>query len=239
MKYLLSLLLGVVTGVSLFLALLYFNPFAGRTEISPLAVSDQKLLNLRYDVVADKTLLYTNDGESLVAPYPPKVEEIWEPTVRDSWVMVVELTDASGDAVGVGVKFSSESDATRLLNAEVLVDSAWHIYLPGRGSLFVEQRENYWSYIRDIVIPARWSSGDSWRGAWLGIMTTGPNQIGTGRVWGGHGEFAGGESESVEPLQATAYSAVTGPAAMTGSLTVSVPTRSADADAEAAVSDQL
>jgi hypothetical protein len=35
MKYLLSLLLGVVTGVALFLVLLYFNPFAGRTEISP------------------------------------------------------------------------------------------------------------------------------------------------------------------------------------------------------------
>jgi len=238
MKYLVSLLIGIATGIVLFLVLLYFNPFAGRIEISPLAVSDQQLLNLRYDVVADKTLLYTNDGESLVVPHPPKVEEIWEPTVRDSWVMVVELTNASGDPVGVGVKFSSESDATRPLNAEALVDSAWHIYLPGRGTLFVEQRENYWSYIRDIVIPARWSSGDSWRGAWLGIMTTGPNQIGTGRVWGGNGEFAEGTSESVETLQATAYSAVTGPAAMAGSLTISVPEKPDAIDTQADGSDQ-
>ncbi|MDH4109319.1 MAG: hypothetical protein OEW35_13465 [Gammaproteobacteria bacterium] len=225
MKYVISLLLGVVTGTALFMAMLYFNPFAGRIEVSPLAVSDQEQLVLRYEAVAQQMLLYTNDGESLVAPHPVKVEEIWEPTVRDSWVQVVELSNASGTPLGVGVKFSSESEATRPLNAQALVDSIWHIYLPGRGTLFVEQRENYWAYIRDIVIPARVSSADSWRGSWIGITTAGPNQIGTGRVWGGSGEFAGSQSESVETLQVTAYSAVNGPAAMTGSLTVSLPSQ--------------
>jgi len=223
MKQLISLLVGLAVGAVLFLTLLYFNPFAGRTEISPLAVSDQELLGLRYEAVADKTLLYTNDGESRVRPHPTGVEEIWEAAVRNSWVMVVELSDAGGDPAGVGIKFSSESESTRPLNAEALVDSVWHVYLPGRGTMFVEQQENYWSYIRDIIVPARRSAADSWRGAWIGVMTTGPNPIGTGRVRGGNGEFSDTETESVELLQVTAYSAVTGPAAMTGTLTIALP----------------
>lgn len=227
MRYAISLVVGVLIGAVLFFVLLYFNPFAGRPSISPLAVSEENLIDLSYSVVPGEAILFTNDGESLISPYPEKVEQLWEPTIRHSWVAVMSLTDARGEPTGIGFKFSSESERTRILNAEALVDSVWHVYMPGRGTLFIDQTENFWPYLTDIVVPARWSSGDNWRGAWHRNMTVGPGALGTARVTGGSGLFRGLTSEAVESLTARAYSAVDGPVAMQGSLTISLPTETA------------
>ena len=108
------------------------------------------------------------------------------------------------------------------MNGEAIVDSVWHIYLPGRGSLFVQQTENYWNYLRNVVIPAHWSSGDNWRGLWNGNVTAGPGALGTGRVVGGSGEFDGLVSDAVEALSAKAYSVDEGPVALDGSLTIEI-----------------
>lgn len=223
MKYLIALLLGIVVGIATFSAMLYFNPFSGKQSISPLAVSSQQTLNLNYTAVPAESLLFTNDGESISAPHPEKTAELWESTIRKSRVQVVEMMDSRGNPVGLGIKFSSDSEATRLLNSEAMVDSAWHIHLPERGTLFIGQTENYWAYVRDIVVAAGWNSADSWRGKWNRVMTAGPNAIGTARVTGGNGEFAGIETEAVESLHATAYSTDTGPVAMDGNVLVSLP----------------
>lgn len=222
MKYLVSLLVGVIIGAALLLAALYFNPFASRNSLSPLAVTDDKLFSLHYSMVSSEALLFTNDGESVRKPHPSKVQQLWEPAVQKTWVSVVELTGARGEIVGVGVKFASDSERTRPLNAEALVDSAWHIYLPGRGTMFIEETENYWSIIRDIIIPAHWNSADSWRGGWFGNVTVGPGALGTGAVTGQSGEFAGIRSESVGSVDVTAYSAINGPVGMNGNLLIAI-----------------
>jgi len=54
-------------------------------------------------------------------------------------------------------------------------------------------------------------------------MTQGPGALGTGRVSGGNGEFAGMASEAVESLRARAYSAEFGPVSMDGNLTITLP----------------
>ena len=41
---------------------------------------------------------------------------------------------------GLGIKFSSRSERTALLKGDAIVDSVWYVYLPGRGSLFIEQQ---------------------------------------------------------------------------------------------------
>lgn len=230
MKYLVSLLIGVVIGAILFFVLLYANPFAGRPSISPLAVSEDNMIDLSYSAVPGETILFTNDGESLIAPHPARVTQLWEPTIRHTWLAATILTDVRGETVGIGIKFSSESERTRILQGEALVDSAWHIYLPGRGTLFVEQSENYWSYLTDIVVPARWSSGDNWRGSWHRNMTEGPGALGTAKVTGGSGLFRGLESEAVESLTAKAYSAAEGPVAMQGNLAISLPTKTVSSE---------
>ena len=223
MKYVVSFLVGLMVGVAAFALLMYYNPFSAPQTISPLAVSENPMLNLQYSVVPDDSVFYTNDGESSTAPFPAGASELWEPTVNDTRVLVTELSDARGSSLGIGIKFSTDSEATRLLNSEALVDSVWYIYLPQSGTFFVEQTENYWAYLRDIVIPARLNSTDSWRGAWSRVVTTGPNALGTGRALGGSGRYAGIEGEAVEILNATAYSSASGPVAMNGMLTIALP----------------
>jgi hypothetical protein len=221
-KYVAGLLLGLVMGVAAAAALLYFNPLAARNPLSPLSVSNNTMLSLGYSGVAKDAILYTNGGESRVQPHPERVRELWEAPIRLTEVLVTVLRDSRNRPAGIGIKFSSDSEKTRLINGEALVDSAWHIHLVERGSLFVDQTENYWNFLRNIVLPAYWSSARHWKGVWNGNMTVGPGALGTAAVTGGTGEFAGLESEAVEAVHASAYSVAQGPVAMEGRLTIDV-----------------
>lgn len=227
MKFLLTLLIGVAIGASLFLAGLYYNPFVAQASVSPIAVTDARVMDLSFSAVPGDGLLYTNDGESTVQPFPERVGELWEASIADSEVWVTELQNSRGIPVGLGIKFSTRSEQTKLIRGEAMTNSIWHVYLPGRGTFVIDQTENYWSYIRDVVIPARWSSGDNWRGTYNRITTAGPGSLGTGRLTGGSGQFADLTGESVETLTARAYSAQSGPVSMTGNLTMALPVQAA------------
>jgi len=228
MKYLISLVVGMVVGVVAFLALLYYNPMTSQNILSPLSVSDNEVITFNYSAVATDALVFTNDGRSTVAPYPSKVLQLWEPTVRLTDAMATVLRDSRNQPAAIGIKFSSRSESSRILNGEAIIDSAWHIYVPGQGSLFVEQQENYWGYLREIVVPAYRSSGDNWRGNWNGTLTSGPGALGTARVFGGSGEFEDLETEGVEALSAKAYSVKHGPVAVDGMLSVELPAPTPD-----------
>lgn len=223
MKYLIALIVGVLAGAILFVALLYFNPLTKQQVLSPLSVSAHEVAVLKYSAVAADSLIYTNDGESQVEPHPPKVLQLWEGPVRLTTAIVTVMSNAADEPVGIGVKFSSDSETTDILNGKADVDSVWHIYMPQRGSFFVAQSENYWNYIRDVVIPAYWSSGDNWRGQWMGHVTSGPGALGTARVVGGSGDFEGLESNAVETMTARAYSVDKGPVALRGEVAVEIP----------------
>lgn len=220
MKYAISYVLGMVLGAVLFLLALYHNPFAAASSLSPLNVSGQPLIDVSFSAVPAESIAYTNNGEARTGPHPRGIAELWEPAIRHTSILVAILADSRGAPAGIGVKFSSESEQTRLLTSEALVNSVWHVYLPGSGTLFIDQTENLWSYFRNIVLPARWNSADSWRGTWSGITTVGPGALGTARVTGGSGRFADLASEAIETWRAQAYSAAQGPVAMTGHLTI-------------------
>ena len=222
-KYLVALIFGMAVGAAIFLGLLYFNPLMTQQRLSPITVTDNDVVKLGYSAAAQDMLIYTNDGESRVDPHPAKVLQLWEAPIRKTRAIATVLTDSRGQAAGIGIKFSSDSESTNILNGQAIVDSVWHIYMPERGSLFVAQSENLWSYLREIVIPAYWSSADSWRGIWRGDVTAGPGALGTASVVGGSGEFAGLRSEGVEALSAKAYSVELGPVAVDGELSIEIP----------------
>ncbi len=230
MKYVISLLLGALLGASLFSLALYYNPFAAQSTISPLSITQDRVINLSYSAVANDAILYTDDGESIIATRPDRVADLWELAVIDTRIFVTTLHSARGGVVGIGFKMSSDSEQTSLINANAEVNSVWHVYLPGQGTFLIDQSENYWSYIHDIVIPARWSSGDNWKGSFHKIMTSGPGALGIARVTGGSGEFAGQSTEAVESLTASAYSALEGPVSMKGNLTIVAPATSANSE---------
>lgn len=222
MKYAISFTLGLLVGAALFLLALYHNPFSVTPTLSPLSVSDQRLLDFSFSAVPAESVAFTNNGESRVQPHPEKIAELWEPAIHGTTVLVAILSDSRGMPAGVGVKFVSQSEQTSLLTSEALVNSVWHVYLPESGTLFIDQTENLWDYIRNIVLPARWNSADSWRGTWYGITTVGPGALGTARVTGGSGRYAELASEAVESWRAEAYSAIRGPVKMTGHLTIAI-----------------
>lgn len=231
MKLLVALLLGVASGAAATLGFLYYNPVSSVEGVTPLMVSDRRQIILNYSAVAGDGIVYTNNGESRVQPVPRKVAQLWEPPIRNTEILVTEMFDYRGLPIGVGIKFSSWSEDTRLLNSEAIVDSAWHIELPHKGTLFIAQRENRWNFLREIVIPAHWNASDSWRGSWRGLLSAGPNALGTAAVQGGSGAYAGRSLEAVEYLDAKAFSLLTGPVAADGQLIIEFP------DLEAQVAD--
>lgn len=222
MKYVVSLLLGVVIGALSLLAGFYLNPFVGRPTLSPLVVDDGALLNLNYSMAASQSVLLTNDGDRFTSTHPEKVAELWEPSVNRSQLRVATLMDSRGNEAGIGIKVSTPSEETQMYRSAILVDSVWYIYLPGRGTVGVYQQEDYWAYLRDVVVPAWRSSSDAWRGTWNRNMTVGPGALGTARVFGLAGTFDGLQSEAVESLNARAYSMQQGPVSMTATLDIAM-----------------
>lgn len=225
MRYFLALIVGMLSGALGLVVTLYYNPFISTNSLSPLSVTDYEVVRLIYSAAAKDALLYTNDGESQVSPHPAKVLQLWEPTINQTTAMVTVLADGRGEPAGLGVKFSSLSERSSLFDGTALVDSVWHIYLPNRGSLFIEQSENYWDYIHEIVVPAYRSAADNWRGTWLGNISAGPGALGTAWVAGGSGRFKGMDTEALEALSAKAYTVADGPVAITGELSIELRDR--------------
>ncbi len=186
-------------------------------------MTDAETISLSYSVVPTESILYTNDGESLQAPYPAKAPQLWEAPVRETSALVAVMNDARGTPAGIGVKLSSRSESTALLHGNAIVDSAWYIYLPARGSLFIGQQENYWGFLREVFFPAWRGSANTWRGTWMSDVTSGPGVLGTARVNGGSGQLRGLEMEAVESLSVKAYSSDVGFISAEGRLTIALP----------------
>lgn len=227
MKFLLTLLLGAVSGALLALLILLNNPVAGEM-LSPLAVSGQAQFSLNFSAVAQDSIALTNNGEQPVTPKPGKISQLWEKPIRKSNVLVTYLRDGRGNPIGLGIKYSSLSEQTRPLQGEIVVDSVWHVVLPARGTLMVGQTENYWNYVREVMLPAYWSSADSWKGKWHGTLSSGPGALGTAYVYGGSGRFKDVDAEAVETVSASAYSAKHGPVAVEGQLLIEVANRNGE-----------
>jgi hypothetical protein len=219
-RHLIVPMLGLIVGAVAAVAVLFYNPFASRITLSPISVSDRPQIILNYSAVAADSIIFTNDGNSRVHPFPAKVQQLWEAPIRDTETMVTVLRDGRNDVAGFGIKFSTKSERTRLQNGEAIVDSAWYVYLSGQGTMLIEQSENHWAFLREIVVPAHWSSGDSWRGNWYGTITDGPSALGTGRVFGGSGQYSDLEYEVIETRTVKAYSTENGPVAMDGQLII-------------------
>ena len=89
--------------------------------------------------------------------------------------------------------------------------------------MFIEQTENCWGYLREIVLSGYRSSADVWKGTWLANTTAGTGGLGAARVSGGMGEFAAREMLSVESLSVKAWRVKGGALAADGRLIVELP----------------
>ncbi len=220
MKYGISLMLGFFAGAALAAVLAFYNPLHPAPVASLSGDRAGEMMTFTYAATPDDSLLYTNSGEGRVRPQPELTQKLWEPAIEQTTAFVTVLEDTQGDVAGIGIKFISLSEDTSLLKGRVATNSAWHIYAVGRGSLFVEQTENYWSYLKNVVLAAYRSSGDNWVGSWRGQLTSGPSAHATARVFGASGIFSGLETEASESLKARAYALDRGPVAAEGQINI-------------------
>ena len=234
MKYTISLFLGLLCGAALLMICLIYNPFVADRDRSPMAVGDPAVTSLSYTAVPAKSIALINSGEARLQPHPDDIRRLREDTLKLTDVMVTVMRDARGQAAGIGVKFSSRSERTSPLRGAALVDSAWYVQLPGRGNLFIEQSENYWSFIQDVVVPAYRNSANSWKGTWSGDLTAGPGGLGVARVTGVGGSLLGRSMSAVESLSVQAYSTDKGPVAAEGRLLIKMPSARSPLDDVAA-----
>lgn len=232
MKYIVSLLIGMFVGVAICGLILIYNPFIADRGLSPISVSDAEVMSLGYSVVPSETIAYTNDGESLQTPHPVKVLQLWEAPVRQTTAMAVLLHDARSQPAGIGVKVSSLSESSQLFSGDAIVDSVWYIFLPEHGGMFISQTENYWTFFKEVALPAWRSSANNWRGTWLGDLTAGPGALGTAAVTGMSGRFDGLEMEAVESLSVRAFSSDTGFVSAEGRLLIELPSQVVGAPAD-------
>jgi hypothetical protein len=223
MKYAISLILGLLCGAALFVIGLLYNPFIADRTLSPLSVSSTAVASLSYTAVPAKTIAFTNSGEARLQPHPRGIRLLRDDTLQLTDVMVTEMRNARGQTAGIGVKFSSRSERTNLFRGKALVDSAWYVHLPGRGSLFVEQSENYWPFIQKVLVPAYRNSANSWKGKWTGDLSAGPGALGVARVTGVGGSLLGQSMAAVESLSVQAYSTDKGPVSAEGRLLIEIP----------------
>lgn len=242
MKYIIALVLGFFTGVIILVAGLIYNPFMADRGLSPLSVTDEEVITLSFSNVPSESIIYTNSGESLQqsrlvralrlwkapvrstsAPHPAKVRQLWEAPIRSTEAMMTVMRDARNQTAGIGVKFSSDSEKSRLLFGETIADSVWYLYLPEQGAFFIEQTENYWPFVREVALPAWRSSANTWRGSWLGDTTAGPGALGTAAVSSGSGRAEGIQMNGVESLSVRAYSADSGLVGAEGRLIIEIP----------------
>jgi hypothetical protein len=242
MKHILALVLGLITGAAIFVAALIYNPFMVDRNLSPLLVSDDEVITLSFSNVPTESIVYTNNGESLnqsrltgslrlwvapirsaSAPHPAKVLQLWEAPIRSTEAMVTVMRDGRNATAGLGIKFSSDSEDSRLLRGEAIADSVWYIYLPEQGTFFIEQTENYWSFIRDVAFPAWSNSANNWRGSWIGDMTAGPGALGTSAVSSGSDRVEDMRMNGMESMSVRAYSADSGLVGAEGRLIIEIP----------------
>jgi hypothetical protein len=223
MKYLIALLLGIVAGAALFGLALIYNPMISDSRPSPLSVTDAEVISLAFSVVPSESIVYTNNGEAMQAPHPPRVSQLWEAPVRQTSGMVAVMNNARGEPAGIGVKLSSRSETSRVLSGEAIVDSVWYIYLAEHGSVFIGQSENYWPFLTDVAFPAWRSGANTWRGTWTGDVTAGPGVLGTASAFGSSGRLKGLEMEAAESLSVQAFSSDTGFISAEGRLAIALP----------------
>ena len=228
MKYVVALVLGLIIGAAILAVGVVYNPFTVDRVLSPLSVTEAQVIVLKFSRVPAESLVYTNNGDSVPSPYPEKVLQLWEAPIRKTSAMATVMRDARNQPAGIGIKISSLSESTHLLRGEAIVDSIWYVYAPQHGSMFIQQTENYLPFVREVAFPAWKSAANSWRGTWMGNMTSGPGALGIAAVSGGSGRVKGLDLDGVETLSVRAFSTDAGFLAADGQLLIELPKPSDD-----------
>ena len=199
MRYALGLLAGLVAGVGVAFAILYFNPL---TRGQSVPASDSNWV-LDYKLSAADTWLSTHDDRLEIPLVPGNVPLLWESGIKGSLLAAMPLHGPAGGRAAVASRISVPSADTEFLRAGLLVADYWLISVPGEGTVFVHAVNNRWPLLRDTVVRVDWLQRD-----WTGPQNYGPTRgpdAGGANVRGMTGQFAGARGHGRERVSLEAY----------------------------------
>ncbi len=220
MRRLIAFLFGLLLGVGVVLAGIWYNPL-GRDAIDvPINVTDNALI-LNYDSPISGSVFYVNSGLERLPRNPGSQDALYYPTQRGANVSVHVLKNRRGEPVGLGIKYFALNEASRVLPTSLVADSSWQVAIPGAGSFFIESQENYWPFVRAVLLPAALGDG-RWEGRFSADSTVGPKGTFEANFYGGSGVLAGRRGVASESFELERFSLrTTGePATPFGVLTV-------------------
>ncbi|MCC5861513.1 MAG: hypothetical protein JJT93_06345 [Gammaproteobacteria bacterium] len=221
MKSLVVFLAGLMIGVALAAAILWFNPLSGEPRHAPVlmhGVSADFHASLR----AEDLPMLTHSGARRLVMRPESVPELWESTIEPLDAGMLLLRDADGQVVGTASRIAAAARDTDLLQRGILVDSSWIISLDGVGMAFAVQRENVWPMLREIALPA-WFRREPWQGEMRFTPAAGPREDRAGRLLGIAGVLAGLDGQMVGNYRLRAFDPAIGPTVLEWHGVLSVP----------------
>jgi len=124
--------------------------------------------------------------------------------------IVVALRDpAKSEGLRAAVSgFATELEVfpagANMLEGDVVWDTDWTVVIPGRGSLFLYEREHSGELGSKVISPTL-KTGELWVGDWTVTSTVGPRPDRKGRIVGGTGEFAKAAGWFTETIRLTKY----------------------------------
>lgn len=181
MRILVGLLIGFIFGVAAASAVLFYNPLSQHTGKAPDGDS------YFYDNELEHFAM-SHAGKLPVPIKPSGVQGLWESAVNGAVLTVFPLANSDGKIVALASRVSALSEDSDLLLRGAKTSNDWLLSFPGRGTLFVDDRENLSDLIRYGVVPV-WLFRQAWGGSRELLATTGPD-AGSAQVLGGTGEFA-------------------------------------------------
>jgi hypothetical protein len=181
MRILVGLLIGFVFGAVAAGAVLFYNPVSQHTGKAPAGDS------YFYDSELEHFAM-SHAGKLPVPMKPSLVQGLWESAVNGAVLTVFPLMNSDGEMVALASRISALSEDSDLLLRGAKTNNDWLLSFPGRGTLFIDDRENLSDLVRHGVVPV-WLLRQAWGGSRELLATTGPD-AGSAQILGGTGEFA-------------------------------------------------
>lgn len=199
MKYVISLLVGLIMGAASAAAVLYFNPLTQR-QSSPLGNPE---LSLRYRLSGSDMWLSTHDDRLAIPVVPSDVSLLFEEGIRGTWLSAYRLRADSVPLPVAATRISIPSPDSELLRTGLLVEDYWLVSVPGAGSLLVHAESNQWPLLRDTLVNVDWLGRD-YAGPRKYHPTRGPANA-AAEVHGLTGAYAGSRGRAREYLSLESY----------------------------------
>jgi len=146
MKYVLSLLFGLILGAMTAIAVIVFNPLT-LSQSKPLANAD-----MAFDYSMGTAWVSTHSNRLNVPVVPKGSPLLFQNGIRGSLLTSMPLTGEPGSASAAGTRITVPSSETEFLRSGLVVDDYWLISVPGAGTMFMHSVSNQWPLVRDTVV---------------------------------------------------------------------------------------